>query len=471
MEAMVGFTGPNIVPYADKGLKDPDYLGSISVAEALGEPHDAVEGLSFDTAKVFGWDTEGESGQPVLELRFDGQPLHGERFLNLLVAIAPGPKYFIRPTEEAGFILNDWVVYESPDERMQALARAHSGLKAWGQLGKEYLDIKTALEPAEGFRLLPWMLLPGNEHIVRLVRPAEWIEDWGPAEHLGEYAPLITGPELVKLLADIYGVDEALSRIVEAMRHIEPTKAGAEVLEGVDLKSETDDKLLGIFNELAIETRNKLVSVHGIQGTYHPDGGHSWGLSDKTEKFNALYLERHCVSFETKDGQLMYAHGITPGFDIQQAYAERQRVYAGNDRPLMHPLDRGLAHEYEMMVVQTVVGQQMVIIPGTVKFQETGLIPTVRWTLAADGKRTPQHLPEHEPFSSYKQDVLSNVAGYMVLAYLQSEKRGRWPRKAKLPGLKDAVQEMGPAQVPLIALQHTGSLLENELMRQAEALV
>lgn len=455
----------DVVPAVDKSQATSDYLGSLDVSDILDVPDDAVEGLSFDTAHVFGVSHEERQ---MLEVRFGGEPLYGERFLHLLEAIAPEAFIYRNISDRAEAILDDWVIYEGNDsdfERIvgfEELAIAHSGLKGWAQLGREYPDIKAALEPAENFRLLPWMM-PGNENIVA---PDRHIPDWGWADHLAEYKPLISGSDFLQLLNDVYGDEEARTRVITAMRHIYPDKAREEE---VDIESATDDELFQTFLNLGVEHRNRLISVHDIQGEYYDGRNHGWSRNDQTEKFTELYLERHCVTFETEDGVLMFAHGIKPGFDIAEAYAERRKVYLDSSRPRVHGRDRGMAYEYQLMDVDTIIGEQTVIIPGSVKFQELGLVPAVRWSTGDNGRRRMQPLPEHVPISSPRENVLSNSAGYMALAYLQPHRRKHWKTHATLPGI-DTTQEMGPAQVPLIALQQSSRLLDNDLMREAESL-
>lgn len=452
----------NIFPSVGQGHGNMNYLGDLNVVDILGKPADSVQGLSFETAHVFEFVDKGE--EQTLELRFDGEPLRAERFLSLLQATAPTPMSYAHPDKRAGWILGHWAMHEgkAPTPYLEELATAYSGLEAWTQVGKEYPDLKAALEPADSFRLSPWMM-PGNE---RIIKPADFIQSWGTAEGLANHDPVIRGPEFVQLLTDVYGADEARTRVIEAMRHVDTGKAQKE---GLNLAGLEHDDLLRLFTELDIEARNRLVSVSDIQGTYEGDTGRSWSQSAETDKFTELYLERHCVTFETEEGMLMYAHGIAPDFDIDQAYAERQRIYRGSDRPRVHAFDRGMAYEYELMEVDTLIGKQSVIIPGSVDFQELGLIPAVRWSVGADGKRTRQDLPEHEALSSYKERVLSNVSGYMVLAYLQPQRRSHWMKETRLPGIED-LQEMGPAQVPLIALQQASRLLDNPLIQEAESL-
>ncbi|HEX5797371.1 MAG TPA: hypothetical protein VFX86_03190 [Candidatus Saccharimonadales bacterium] len=453
----------NVVPSIDESQTASNYVGSLSVPAILAEPSDAVEGLDFKTAHVFSVETQADTDQRTLELRFGGEPLHGERFLSLLDTIAPSPLSLRlgRTDRQAEDILGDWRIYERDNPNLGYLVPAHSGLKGWEELGKEYLDLKMALGPTEGFKLLPWMM-PGEEDIIK---PEEFIQSWGHAEMIGQYNPLISGSDFTQLLTDVYGTEEARTRIVAAMRHIDPDKAAKH---GLKFKGLRADKLLGLFSDLDIEVRNDLISVSDIQGELRRNGS-SWSRNEETERFTELYLKRHCVTFETEDGRLMYAHGISPGFDITQAYADRRRVYFGVDRPLMHGFDRGLPFEYETMEVDTIIGAQTAILPGSVKFQELGLVPAVRWSVGPDGKRQRQGLPEHSPLTSYKQDVLSNVAGLMVLAYLQPQRRRHWRQEARLPGIQ-ATQEMGPAQVPLIAIQQSARLLNNNLMREAEDL-
>lgn len=450
----------DIVPAVDTRQAASDYLGSLKVPDILGIPSDAVEGLDFDTAHVFGLSSPVDGEQRAMELRFDGEPLNGERFLYLLEAIAPEETLTYRNvSDRAEGILADWVIYEGDNPNLDELAVAHSGLKGWAQLGREYPDIKAALEPAENFRLLPWMM-PGNH---KIVAPDSHIPDWGWADHLADYKPLISGSDFVQLLNDVYGPEEARTRIIISMRHVSSEDAG------VDVEGAEDEELFQTFLNSDIEKRNELVSVHDIQGRYDEDGGRGWSRNEQTEKFTELYLQRHCVTFETEDGVLMFAHGITPGFDIAKAYDERRKIYLDSNRPRLHGRDRGMAFEYELMDVSTIIGEQTVIIPGSVKFQELGLVPTVRWSVNDGDRRRMQPLPDHVPISGPKQNVLSNSAGYMVLAYLQPQRRKHWKTHATLPGI-DATQEMGPAQVPLIALQQSSRLLDNDLMREAESL-
>lgn len=461
-ETAAGLDRMDVVPNVGHSPKDMNYLGSLNVADILGEPNDANASLAFDSVQVFAVDGESTSGEQVLELRFDAEPLRAERFLDLLEAIAPTPLPWSLPDEAARSILADWVVYEGESEQMRNLATAHAGLKGWAQLGEEYPDLKAALAPVENFRLHPWMI-PGNE---KIIKPDEFIQGWGNADGLAQHDPLISGSEFVQLLNDVYGPKEARYRIIQSMKHISQEKAGNS---GLTIEGIHDDELFQVFSDLDIETRNYLINVSEIQGTYSTIGG-SWTSNVQTEQFNALYLQRHTITFRTEDGQLMYAHGINPDVDIERAYADRKRIYAGADRPRLHGMDRGMSYEYEVMDVDTVIGKQTVIIPGSIHFEELGLVPAIRWSVGSDGKRTQKTLPEHQPLTSYKQNVLSNVTGYMVLAYLQPDKRSQWMKQARLPAF-DVAQDMGPAQVPLIALQQANRLLENDLIQQAESLV
>jgi hypothetical protein len=442
-----------------------EHLGTLSVAEIIGSSFDDTEDLGFDRAQAFALEPAAQGQDRLLELRFEGEPIRDDRFLRLLQAIAPMPlQSFFPDHDKASFILGDWLVFDQPDDSMRELAAMHSGLKGWAQLGREYQDIKAALEPIEDRYPLPWML-PANE---KIVKPAEFIMSWGDAESLANHDPLINSSELFQLLADIYDPEYARSQIVQAMSHA--VKDRPSDPERAALKDLNDEELLAAFHTMGIEERNRLVSVSALQSNYKPGSGRRWTRDERTERFTATYIKRHCVPFETDDGQVMYAHGLAPDEDIERAYATRQKIYGYGDRPRHWVFDRGIPYECETMEVDTVIGRQTVIIPGSVKFQELGLIPSVRWSVGKNGTRTHQDLPEHPPATSYKHNVLSGVAGLMVLAYLQPEKRSRWMKTGRLPG-SEFEQEMGPAQVPLLALQQAGRLLNNELMQEAESLV
>ncbi|HVA10971.1 MAG TPA: hypothetical protein VNG32_02270 [Candidatus Dormibacteraeota bacterium] len=440
------------------------YAGSLSLNDILGAP-DSETDLGFETAHVFGVHTDTPS-RPVLEVQFGGDPVRGKRFLDLLEAVAPAPFRLMDDRDTVGGILGDWVVYEGEDDRMRKLAAQHSGLKGWTQLGREYSDLWAALEQAaESDRPEPWML-DGNENIIQ---PEEFLLGWGDASMLAWHGggPLIETPKLFQLLVDVYSTEEARLQVVHAMKNAakQSSREGIEVLQG-----RSAQELFDKFFSLDMESRNQLVNIYDLHSDPKSNGA-SWPKrEEQREKFSALYLKRHCVSFITEDGKTMYAHGIKSEEDIQHAYDSRRLVYVGSDRPQGWARDNRAAFEYELMDVDTVIGRQTAILPGSIKFQETGLVPTVRWTRDENDKRAYQNLPDHPDFTSYRQDVRSGITGLMVLAYLQPEKRARWQTKRRLPGI-ERTQQMDMAQVPLIALQHARRLIDNELMEQAEELV
>jgi hypothetical protein len=443
------------------------HLGSLSINETIGSSFNDPRDLGFETAQIFAVDTDEQAQGELFELRFDGEPVRTERFAKLLEAISPTPSFW--PPNDHGHhhvrtILNDWVIYEKPDGRFERLAKEHSGLRSWAQLGREYPDLKAAIEPLDPeTHLLPWML-PGNEDIVS---PAEFVEDWGGAESLANYNPLITGAELAQLLTEIYGTERARSQIIHAMKAA--VKAKPKDTEQAGLKGLADEEIFAEFHALDIELRNRIVSVSDLQRDYDSGNSRGWSRSELTERFTAIYLKRHCVTFETDDGQLMYAHGLAPGEDIERAYASRQKIYKNSGPPRGYPSIRGRGYEYEVMELNTATGKQTAIVPGSIKRQEIGLIPTVRWTVGADGKRVYQNQPEHPRATSYKHNVPSGATGLMVLAYLQPNQYRRWKITGRLPKL-EGEQEMGAAQVPLLALQRAGQLLNNPLVAQAEKL-
>lgn len=441
------------------------HLGHLSVTEIFGASFDDPKGLGFDGVHVFAVEPEAKTDSPTLELQFEGEALHAARLAKLLNVIAPikanGIDYV-----NAEAIIMDWrLLGEEDSPHSKSLFAAHSRLKGWDQLGLEYKSLIATLEHLDGRgRPQVWML-PGNE---KIVKPAEWMEGWGTAESLANYHPLLTASELSQLLTDIYGREQAQSRIVQAIKYA--IKDRPSDPERMDLQGLTDEELLSKFHTLGIEQRNQLISTSALQSTYNADGSRSWHRDESTKKFTALYLARHCVPFETKDGQIMYAHGLSPDEDIERAYAARRKVYVDSDRPRGWVNDLGAAYECEIMEVDTLIGRQEVIIPGTLRFLEPGLIPVVRWSVTASGKRTYQPLPEQASPDPRPLNVPSGVAGLMLVAYFQPEKYKKWPRVRGLPGFGSRLQYMAEAQVPLLVLEQAGRLLDNELMEQAEAL-
>lgn len=110
------------------------------------------------------------------------------------------------------------------------------------------------------------------------------------------------------------------------------------------------------------------------------------------------------------------------------------------------------------------------------------VIPAIRWEKDSTGKRRFNFDSLDESFLAHSMSLMGEVpegltfdaqrfntlVGLLAVAYLVPELRKRWPKDQSL--VKEGrTNFMGPAQVPVLALQRSGQILRSEFFDRAEA--
>ncbi|MDB5169245.1 MAG: hypothetical protein JWO41_601 [Candidatus Saccharibacteria bacterium] len=408
------------------------YQGEFSVGSQLGIQFAEPEGVTYLDSPVAVYRTKTEDGD-----RFDAvinhAPLDGNKLFGVLAEVAPS-----KENSYLGGVIDDWNIVDraalSPDvhpmdiKNSQYLVRIHQVLgESWTDFMKSRSAFLSTLEDAT----TPYFHrthYKGTFMTREGIMPKLKYEFVGQMPHVSQLVDVLQGA----------GVDDAEERVYNALERQVNTKRRP------DSQIARRDTMEKRFKSWSASQRAELydATIMGVDEE---------ARADVIEQ--ALRKLYDSITFEDGEERL-YPVSMLGKKSLHQIYEDRVTVPWGG-------------HVAEVITLPGKTSPEDFVVPGTTRqlAPPTTISPLASWHRNADGQRK---LIIERKIDRPQAKVVDGVLGAIAIAYFSPKERSTWPAKMNL---KEAFgQEIGAAQVPVLALMRRGQLLRTDFVEACESV-
>lgn len=431
-----------------------NFVGSLTLPRPTLLPRskfDQKAPLTLGDTEVAIYSIDHSDSETEFAALIDHEPLHGKKLLSFLMNIAP----YKGPVSSNG-VYADWVLPELArgrngirDNNPTLLTMHEEGLgRHWTDFESHRLDLMYALKTEHvdslcGFR--------SSNFNVRLLSEAEMREKFMKGKF---------GFDVFRAIVDPKYPEAATRLITDYLR------------EDGRINDRTYRDIMSGRKPRTVAT---LFEAHRKQYLQR----YLNGLTDEElEEGFGRYVSTEFAELKLNEGQSMFVHrsGIRSltAEKLQEAYDRRTPEYiTGNSVTGVNDPPTLLVDQANILFQD---GEQTITFLNTMRLSEKSLAlkSLLHWkrTKLSDGTDRRELVIDHNVIAengTRPRTSHNKLMGLLALAYFSPELRAKWPKEVKLKGAENG-QEMGPAQVPVLALMQRSSLLSTPTISKMERI-
>lgn len=362
---------------------------------------------------------------------FDTDPLDDQGLMRVVSDVAPYKRQFL----DIDGVIDDWNLEDrhraNPSEYTAYLSELHAHLGVpWREFALSQPAFLGTLENGKIPSHMQTLRYPGFTPETQLTRYKLL------SHHLSGAASSF---ETVVATLDQLGLKDPKQVVLDAIRQLSNARRHP------DRQVRNEHKLARIFNALDKSGRYGLLSR--VVNYTESEALEVVARQTREEEWGDVVVDGEAFVFPLS----RYAPEVQDAYDNN-----RTRIKEGNFEATQVelPLASGRTETF--------------VLPGTVeRVSSSHILPTISWITDGDGRREFVITRKAEDDDGH---VIHHdgVLGVLAVATFAPELVKRWPKKLPIRGSR--LQEMGPAQVPVLALMRQGDLLKSAFVERVEVL-